>query len=76
MFSKVEAMALQQKNEKSLHNRVNDYLRGKPMTYAVDESDESTIEAIFDQLQKAEQDLRYVQERVDRLKWELAKAKS
>jgi|GEM_PF-2830579 len=69
-------MELQQKKQKSLHNRVNDYLRGKPMIYAVDESDEAALEAIFDQLQKAEEDLKSVQERVDRLKWELAKAKS
>lgn len=69
-------MELQTKDEKSLHNRVNSYLRGKPMTYAVEESEEATIEAIFEQLQKAEQDLKTVHERVDRLKWELAKAKS
>jgi hypothetical protein len=69
-------MELQPKDDKSLHNRVNDYLRGKPVGYAVEESEESTIEAIFDQLRKAEQDLKAVQERVDRLKWELAKAKS
>jgi hypothetical protein len=69
-------MELQTKDEKSLHNRVNSYLRGKPMAYAVEESEEATIEAIFEQLQKAEQELKTVHERVDRLKWELAKAKS
>ena len=69
-------MKLQPKNEESLHNRVNNYLRGKPMMYAVDDSDEAAIEAIFDQLLKAEEDLKAMQERVDRLKWELAKAKS
>jgi uncharacterized protein involved in exopolysaccharide biosynthesis len=69
-------MELQQKNEKSLHNRVNAYLRGKPATYAVEESEEATIEALFDQLQKAEEDLKTVQQRIDRLKWELAKAQS
>jgi hypothetical protein len=68
-------MELHQKIEKSLHTRVNDYLRGKPMPYIVDESEEATIEAIFDQLNKAEEDLKAVQERIDRLKWELAKAK-
>jgi hypothetical protein len=46
------------------------------MAYAVEESEAAIIEAIFEQLQKAEQDLKTVQERVDRLKWELAKAKS
>jgi len=69
-------MELQQKDEKSLHNRVNDYLRGKPATYAVEESEAATIEAIFEQLHKAEEDLKTVQQRIDRLKWELAKAKS
>jgi hypothetical protein len=71
-----KAMELQQKHNKSLHNRVNDYLRGQPMTYAVEESEDATIEALFGQLHKAEEDLKAVQERVDRLKWELAKAKS
>ncbi len=46
------------------------------MTYAVDESEESMIEAMFDQLRMAKDDLRVVQQRIDRLKWELAKAKS
>jgi hypothetical protein len=69
-------MVIQQKRDKSLHNRVNDYLRGKPMTYVVEEQEESAIEAIFEQLHKAEADLKAVQDRVDRLKWELAKAKS
>jgi hypothetical protein len=39
-------MALEQKKEKSLHNRVNDYLKSKPVRYAVVESEEETIEAI------------------------------
>ena len=69
-------MARQQENGKSLHSWVNDYLGGKPMTYAVDESEESIIEAMFDQLRMAKDDLRVVQQRIDRLKWELAKAKS
>jgi len=69
-------MALQQKNQDSLFNRVNDYLRGNPASYEVEESDQPTIEAMFDQLQKAEEDLRAAQERVDRLVWELDRAKS
>ncbi len=67
---------LQKDSEKSLHNRVNDYLRGQPATFVVEESEEATIEAIFDQLHKAEEDMKTVQQRIDRLKWELAKAKS
>jgi hypothetical protein len=52
------------------------YWRGKPMASAVEESEEAMIEAIFEQLQKAEQDLNTVQGRVDRRKWGLAKASS
>jgi len=69
-------MALEQKNEKSLHNRVNDYLKSKPVRYAVVESEEETVEAILDELHKAGEDLKAVKERIDRLKWALAKAKS
>lgn len=69
-------MALQQKNQDSLFNRVNDYLRGNPAAYEVEESDQPTVEAMLDQLQKAEADLRIAQERVDRLVWELDRAKS
>jgi hypothetical protein len=46
------------------------------MAYAVEESEEAMIEAIFEQLQKAEQDPNTVQGRVDRRKWGLAKASS
>lgn len=69
-------MAHQQENVKSLHSRVSDSLHEKPMTYAVDESEESTIEAMFDQLRMVEDDLRVVQEHLGRLKREVAKAKS
>jgi hypothetical protein len=67
-------MALEQKNEKSLHNRVNDYLNSKPVIYAVVESEEETIEAILDELNKAQEDLKAVKERIRRLKWALARA--
>ncbi len=69
-------MALEQKNEKSLHNRVNDYLKSKPVIYAVVESEEETIEAILDELNKAQEDLKAVKERIRRLKWALARAES
>ena len=72
----VEAMNRQKKSEKFLQNRVNDYLRGKPVPDAVEESEEAAIEAIFDQLHKAEGELKAAQVRVDRFKWELVKAKS
>jgi len=67
-------MALEQKKEKSLHNRVNDYLNSKPVRYAVVESEEETVEAILDELNKAQENLKAVKERIRRLKWALARA--
>ena len=64
------------KNQAPLLNRVNDYLRTNPLAYAVEEPMEESIEAIFSLLQKAESELQKAQERVNRLKWELEKARS
>jgi hypothetical protein len=69
-------MALEQKNEKSLQNRINNYLGCRPVIYAVVESEEETIGAIIDELNKAEEDLKAVKERIHRLKWALAYAES
>jgi len=69
-------MPLEQKNEKSLHNRVNDYLGRESVKYSVVESEEETAEAIIDELNKAREELKAVKERISRLKWALAKAKS
>ena len=69
-------MAFEQKKEKSLHNRVNDYLKSQPDIYAVVESEEETIEAILDELNKAGAELKAVNERIRRLKWALASAHS
>ena len=69
-------MPLEQKNEKSLHNRVNDYLGRESVKYTVVESEEETAEAIIDELNKAGEELKAVKERIDRLKWALAKVKS
>jgi len=69
-------MALEQKNEKSLHNRVSDYLKSKPEIYAVVESEEETIETLLDELNKAGEELKAVNERIRRLKWALASAHS
>jgi hypothetical protein len=71
-----KTMALQQKNQDSLYNRVNDYLRGNPTAYETEESEQATVEAMLNQLQKAEEELRAAQARVDRLVWELDRAKS
>jgi DNA repair ATPase RecN len=57
-----------------LHNRVSDYLKSKPEIYAVVESEEETIEAILDELNKAQEDLKAVNERIRVLKWALARA--
>ena len=69
-------MALEQKNEKSLQNRINNYLGRRPVIYAAVESGEEMIGAIIDELNKAEEDLKVVTERIHRLQWALAKAES
>jgi hypothetical protein len=45
------------------------------MKHSVEETKEALVEAIFDKLREAEEDLKAVQERVDRFKLELARAK-
>jgi uncharacterized protein involved in exopolysaccharide biosynthesis len=64
----------QQKTQNSLQQRVDKYLSGNPTTYVVEEAGEEAVEDIFNIVQKAEEDLKAAQERVDRLKWELTKA--
>ena len=60
----------------TLQNRVDQYLHGKPAAYVAEESETEAVETIFIELQKAEEVLQTARERVDRLKWELAKAQS
>jgi hypothetical protein len=60
----------------TLQHRVDQYLHGKPPEYVLEESETEAVESIFNLLQKAEDDLQAAKERVDRLKWELAKAQS
>jgi hypothetical protein len=67
-------MAFEQKKQKSLHNRVSDYLNSESVKFAVVESEEETVEAIIDELHKAQEDLKAVEERIRHLKWALAKA--
>ena len=69
-------MVSRQQTQESLQQRVNHYLRGNPLGYAVEEPKEESVEAIFSLLQRAEKDLKSAQERVDLLKWELEKARS
>ena len=67
---------LQEKTQSSLQHRVQEYLRNKPIAYASERSEKEAVEAIFTLLKKAEEELKAAQERVDRLKWELAKSKA
>lgn len=69
-------VALERQTEESLQERINDYLRGKPSDYASEESEEEVVKTLLGMLQKAEQDLKAAQERIDRIKWELAKSKA
>lgn len=61
----------------SLQQRVNMYLSGRPPEYAADDANSAVavVDSLFSMLQKAESDLQTAQEKVERLKWELAKAK-
>ncbi len=65
-----------QQTQESLLQRVNDILHGNPIAYSVEESKEESVEAIFNLLRTTEEELKVVQERVNRLKWELEKARS
>lgn len=67
-------MVVQQKDQESLQQRVDEYLRGNSTAYVVEEVREEAVEDIFAMVQKAEEDLKAAQERLERLKWELAKA--
>ncbi len=66
----------QQAIDNSLHQRVSNYLRDKPIVYAHEESEEEALAAIFDLLLKANEDLQVAQERVNLLKWEIERVKS
>lgn len=68
-------MQFHQTDQKSLHKRINEYLCSEPVTYEIGETDQATIEVMCDRLRRAEEDLKTAQERVDRLVWELDKAK-
>lgn len=52
------------------------YLSGRPPVYAADDasSEVAVVDSLFGMLQNAEGDLQAAQDRVERLKWELAKA--
>jgi len=58
----------------TLQQRVANVLSDSLPLYALDDSEATAVESIFELLQKAEADLDAVQSRVDNLKWKLAKA--
>lgn len=66
-------MVLQEKKQSSLQQRINVYLHGE---YIVEDSQDEAVVVLFDMLQQAEENLEAAQERVDRLKSELAKVPS
>ena len=66
-------MVLQKKTQNSLQQRINVYLHGE---YIVEDSQDEAVVVLFDMLQQAEENLEAAQERVDRLKSELAKVPS
>ena len=69
-------MVGQQDVKQTLQQRVTSLLRSEHSGYVSGESDIETVDAIYQTLLRAEKDLEAAQERVDRLKWELAKAKT
>ena len=69
-------MVSPQKTQESLQQRVNDLLRGNPLGYVVEESRQQSVEDISSLLQRAKEELKAAQASVDRLKWELEKART
>ena len=69
-------MELQEQSQKSLHNRVSDYLRGKATVDGVSGSQEGDAITILEMLHQAEADLRAAEAVVARLRLELDKANS
>ena len=65
-----------QKSPQSLQQRINILLHSNPVTFAIEEPKEESVDAISTLLARAEKALKVAQERVDRLKWELEKARS
>lgn len=67
-------MALHKGNQKSMQQRINELLRDKPIDHVHEETAEEAIQAVIRELEQAEKELKVAQDRVDRLKLELAKA--
>ena len=69
-------MMSQQQTQESLQQRVNELLRGNPLGYAVEGTKQQSVEDFSRLLLTAEKELKASQARVDRLKWELEKARA
>jgi len=65
-----------QQTQESLQQRINGILRGSPPVCAVEESTQETVEALSTLLQRAGEELKAAQERVNRLMRALEKARS
>ncbi len=69
-------MRSEQKSRESLQQRVNSFLHVHPVAYAVEEPKHEAVEAIASLLKRAEEELDVALHRVNRLKWELERARS
>jgi len=69
-------MMSRQNPRQSLRHRVDAFLHQHPPVQSVDEPEEESVEQIFALIQKAEGELEVARARVERLKWELEKARS
>ena len=58
----------------TLQARVDSYLRRNPLERGPYSAGHDVVGIVENLLQKAERDMRLAQRRVDRIKWELAKA--
>ena len=65
-----------QNSGESLQQRVNNLLHANPVAFGIAEPKEESVDAISTLLHRAEEELKTAQKRVDRLKWELEKARS
>lgn len=66
----------QQRAAGSLQQRINDLLHSNPVAFAIEEPKEESVDALSTLLARAERELEVAQTRVDRLRWELEKARS
>jgi hypothetical protein len=69
-------MMSRQESQESLQQRVSNILHGNPAAHAPEEPEHEPVEAISSLLEKAEEELKTAQQRVDRLSWQLEKARS